>query len=200
VSRYKTTPFQRFINNVAGYSVGSYNPATAIAISKDVSGLSLVSTEYTQSIGRAAFVESRPSRTSRVNTANTKPDVTESIAEIEFVTGSTESETTQEFTLPYAPDDEITYNPNSGYGLIPSDAKAKASNYGVVQNTLLIGNRYGVSVQTSPDIMPIRPFSPFYIEEGGYIAQYRINGTSYTFNSSGIIASTDALFRGGLAR
>lgn len=200
VSRYKTTPFQRFINNVAGYSAETYNPTKAIEISKDVSGLSLVSTDYTQSVGRGAFVESRPSRADRANTANAKEEVTESVAEIEFVTGSTESETTQEFTLPYAPDDEITYTTGIGYGLIKSDAKAKASNYGVVQNALLIGNRYGVSIQTSPDTMPIRPFSPLYIEEGGYIAQYRINGTSYTFNSSGIIASTDALFWGGLAR
>jgi hypothetical protein len=46
--------------------------------------------------------------------------------------------------------------------------------------------------------MPIEPFSPMYIEANGLIAEFRTNGTSYTFDANGMVASTDALFWGGV--
>lgn len=198
IANFYTPEGQKYITNATAASWDTYYAEYAFqtAIAMD---LAFQSIEFAQFVGRNVSLEARPPRSSLVNRANSKPDITENVAEIEWISGSTESNAVIELQMPYSPDDEITYSPEAGYGLIRSDARAKAQNYGKIQNALLLGNRNGVSIQISADLMPPRPFDPVYIEAEGLKGQYRINGTSYTFDSNGIVASTDAMFWGGIA-
>jgi hypothetical protein len=145
-------------------------------------------------------LQKRPSESDRNNTANTKPVITEQKAEIAWVVGSTTSTAVTEFTVPYAPDDEITWNEGTGtFSSIPSDAKEKALRYGRIQNKLLLGNRSGVSLQLAPEQLPKRPFDPLYLQASGITGSYRVNGTSWAFDANGIVASTDALLWGAVS-
>jgi len=145
-------------------------------------------------------LQKRPSESDRNNTANTKPVVTEQKAEIAWVVGSTTSTAVTEFVVPYAPDDEISWDESSGaFSSVPSDAKEKALRYGRIQNKLLLGNRSGVSLQLAPEQLPKRPFDPLYLQASGITGSYRVNGTSWAFDASGIVASTDALLWGAVS-
>jgi hypothetical protein len=145
-------------------------------------------------------LQKRPSEAERNNTANSKPQISESKAEITWIVGSTTSTAVTEFTLPYAPDDAISWNETtSAFSSEPSDADQKAMRYGRVQNALLLGNRNGVSLQLAPDQLPKRPFDPLYLQAGGITGAYRVNGTSWAFDANGIVASTDALLWGAVS-
>jgi hypothetical protein len=137
--------------------------------------------------------------------SSTVPDgplVQADTAGIEWINGSAESQLVIQFSVPYSGDDYLTDVSGSGptleFTIVPSDAPTKARNYGNLQNRLLLGNRNGLSIQVSANSMPIEPFSPMYIEANGLIAEFRTNGTSYTFDANGMVASTDALFWGGV--
>ena len=145
-------------------------------------------------------LQKRPSEAERNNTANSKPQISESKAEITWITGSTTSTAVTEFTLPYAPDDAISWNETTGeFTSTPSDADQKAMRYGRVQNALLLGNRNGVSLQLAPEQLPKRPFDPLYVQASGITGGYRVNGTSWAFDANGIVASTDALLWGAVS-
>lgn len=132
----------------------------------------------------------------------TGPLVQADTSGIEWINGSTESQLVTQFSVPYSGDDYLTNVSGSGptlqYTIVKSDAPTKARNYGNLQNRLLLGNRNGLSIQISANSMPVEPFSAVYIEANGLIAEFRTNGTSYTFDANGIVASTDALFWGGV--
>ncbi len=144
-------------------------------------------------------LQRRPSQVDR-NTANSfKAPPTDQVAELAWVTGSSESKNAVEFSVPYAPDDRLVWGGGSVFTVERSDAQAKALRYGRIQNGLLLGNRNGVSLQIPVELMPAAPFDPIYVQASGYIGQYRTNGTSYTFDANGIVATTDALFWAGAA-
>jgi hypothetical protein len=122
---------------------------------------------------------------------------TESKAELTLALGSATAQRRIELSLPYAPDDVFTKS-GSTYGSAASDAAAKAQLYGRVQNRLLLGNRSGMNLQCAPEILPGAPFAPFVVKSGSTSALYRTNGTNWTFDAQGLVASTDALFWGGV--
>lgn len=125
-----------------------------------------------------------------------------SVSEIEFATGSPLSTRRVEFTMPYAPDDVfvrrlVSTNPTRYcYYSFRSDAAYKASRYGRIQNRMLMGNRHGLSIQLSPEKVPNKPFSSFFLQAAGTIALYRTNACSWTMDSNGIIVSVEAMYWG----
>jgi hypothetical protein len=127
---------------------------------------------------------------------------TESKAQIELVTGSASAVRRIELSMPYSPDDTFRRETVSTdplrycYYSVSSDAAAKANLYGRVQNRILFGNRNGMNIQTAPENLPTTPFAPLYISANGVITQYRLNGTGWTIDANGIVASTDALYWG----
>jgi hypothetical protein len=127
---------------------------------------------------------------------------TESKAQLELVTGSASAVRRIELSMPYAPDDTfrretVDTDPlRYCYYSVGSDASAKADRYGRAQNRILFGNRNGMNIQTAPESLPTTPFAPLYISANGTITQYRLNGTNWTMDASGIVASTDALYWG----
>lgn len=158
-----------------------------------------VGAETRSTTQREYGLQKRPSQADRNNTANSKPQVTESVADLTWVVGSTTSTAVTEFALPYAPDDEISWTAGGGYTSTESDAKQKAMRYGRIQNALLLGNRNGVSLQLVPELLPKRPFDPIYLQAGGITGSYRVNGSSWAFDANGIVASTDALLYGAVS-
>jgi hypothetical protein len=127
---------------------------------------------------------------------------TESTADLELATGSPLATRRIELSLPYAPDDTFSRRIVSTdplrycYYSFKSDAQLKAKIYGFTQNRLLFGNRNGMNIQVSPEVLPNAPFGAFYLSANGAVTQYRTNGTSWTMDSNGIVSSTDALYWG----
>lgn len=120
---------------------------------------------------------------------------TQSTALIELALGDPSAQRRIEFSLPYAPDDSFQ-KVGETYISRASDAPAKAKAYGITQNRMLLGNRNGINIQTVPEKLPQQPFSPFFVVVNGNATMYMTNGMSWTVDSSGIIASVDALYWG----
>lgn len=190
--------------------------AGASAISAIYNSMYLVDggTEVTINSGRGVGLQERPTGADLTNASYAKggdPNNgfrTESKAQIELAVGSAAAQLRIEFSLPYAPDDIFsktsagsdpeTGEPIYNYSSIPSDAPVKATRYGRIQNRILLGNRNGINLQLAPEKLPSIPYTPLYVQINGVTAMYRANGTSWTFDSSGIIASVDALFWGAV--
>jgi hypothetical protein len=142
-----------------------------------------------------------------VDTQTADPDngyTTESTSQIVLATGSPSATRRIELSMPYACDDTFIRSIESidmgvttyTYRSVTGDAKAKAGVFGRAQNRLLFGNRNGMNIQVPPEVLPNAPFGAFYLTANGVVTQYRTNGTSWTMDSNGIVASTDALYWG----
>ncbi len=167
-------------------------------------------TVSTERSGQGAGSQEAPSTEDQINesladsnTADpTKEYRTDSVGEIVLATGSPLAERRIELSMPYAPDDTFTkvltdINPDVyTYYARSSDAKTKAMTYGRTQNRILLGNRSGMNIQVEPERLPNAPFGAYYVSANGVVTQYRTNGTSWTMDSSGIVASTDGLYWG----
>jgi hypothetical protein len=125
---------------------------------------------------------------------------TDGSAELVLALGSATAQRRIELSMPYAPDDIFSGPPGGPFTSVRSDVKQKAANYGRVQNRLILGNRNGVSLQTVPEKIPSAPYTGFVINAGGYSTLYRVNAVQWAFDSSGIAASTDALFWGVIGK
>ena len=156
--------------------------------------------------GRAVGLQRRPDQAELNNAKNADggdPNngfQTSSSSELELAVGSHIGQRRIELSMPYAPDDtfiKLSDNPVC-YTSVPSDAKQKAAAYGRTQNRLLLGNRYGMNIQTLPELLPSAPYAPFYVKAAGLTALYCTNGTNWQLSTDGCLVSTDALFMGGV--
>jgi hypothetical protein len=139
----------------------------------------------------------RPSRSERNNNA-TRKDVVESASDIVFVFGGESSGSITLYNVPYVSDDRIFVVAGGNFVVFPSDAPVKAARFARAQNTLAFGYRNGFSVQLAAPDVPPYPLDRFRIQGAGAAAAYVTNGTSWAFDSNGIICNTDALFVGGV--
>jgi hypothetical protein len=160
--------------------------------------LSYIGAETNIRTEREYGLKRRPSQEERNNTANSTEEPGESVTQTVWAVGSVETEATQEFSLPYAPDDVISWTVGGGFTLTPSDAEEKARNYGRIQNRLLLGNRVALALQLDPMRLPDAPFDPIYVQAAGITGQFRLNGCSWAMTGDGVIASTDALYWGAV--
>jgi len=199
-SSYQTLPGQQSlrrrltsIENAAA-SASSYDWQNAInSTIYGSAALSLIDSTTQIVTNREFGLEKRPSLQDRLNSANRKGPTTENKAELQWVYGSPASTSYIEFSMPLASDDQIVNG-----AVITSDAGAKALRFGRAQNGLLLGNRNGMNMQLTPELLPAVPFAPLYFTANGATAQYRANANSWTFDASGLVCSTDALFWGGI--
>jgi hypothetical protein len=109
--------------------------------------------------------------------------------------GIIDAEKRIELSLPYAPDDTV-YRDGGSWAVRSGDPEPVAIKFGAVQDRLLLGNRFGISLQLTPESLPARPFSPVYVHINGKQVMYRTNGNSWAMDSSGVLAGTDALYWG----
>lgn len=145
--------------------------------------------------GRELNLQRRPGGGTNSFSNNGNP--VESKSELELALGNAAAQRRIEFTMPYAPDDVFVKEQNGTYTAVASDAPQKAQLFGQVQNRILLGNRNGMSIQVSPKLLPSAPFGAFVVASGGIGGVYRANGTTWSFDSNGIVGGTDGLFWGG---
>ena len=210
ISKTITTTQQAQALTQAGQQVGALeiedgitansSPANLIADSVN-RGKNLINlgTAVSTRTDREYGVQRRPSRSERNNDATRKASM-ESTSEVEFIYGAVTSENITSYSMPYAPDDRIGYNTisNTYYLVSLSDAEVKARNYGRAQNGLAYGHRNGFSIQLSAPEIPPYPLDRLRIDAASHGAGYVCNGTSWSFDSNGIVCNTDALYVGGI--
>ena len=109
------------------------------------------------------------------------------------------------YSLPYSPDStytgsfsfpagsQVTWN---GVRSLFTGAANAARNYGLMMNALNAGYAYGFNITTSCDRLPTTPFAPLYINAAGLSVAVRLNGVSWAFDGSGLVASTDLMLCG----
>jgi len=141
-------------------------------------------------------LERRPSRTERNNSVTRKSAV-KAVSETTFINGNELSENVTVYSVPYSPDDRVSYD-GSSYTTAATDAENKARNFGRAQNRLAFGHRNGFSLQLAAPVIPPYPLDRISINGSGNSAAYICNGTSWSFDSNGIVCNTDALFIGGI--
>ena len=185
-----------FINSFSGITTQSVNAGL-------FEGLTLIDSKVTDelvTVSRYSVDGNQIINASNANGGNPNNNWrTDKIEQLVVASGSPLAERRVEFSMPYAPDD--TYWKWSGVAVISvtsSDAPAKAQRFGLVQNKILLGNRYGMSIQVAPETLPSAPYSPLMVQANGYTALYRTNGTNWTMSKDGVVVGTDALFWGGV--
>jgi hypothetical protein len=104
-----------------------------------------------------------------------------------------------EFTPPYLSDDKLSKSGDK-YVVTPSDAAEKAKAFADRQNKLRFGKRNGQSIVFPVEYLPIRPYSPVYLEFLGVVGQYRTDNVNVVFDSTGILVSADTIFLGGVGQ
>jgi hypothetical protein len=147
-------------------------------------------------------VPKRPSATEAADIENRKVSrPAEDLDGLELVYGSDVSSNARIFDLPLAPDDRIRYT-GGGYpgtwSVIPSDVRQKALRFGRVQQRLAFGYRYGFSIQLAAGTMPPYPLGGLIVNSAGAYGSFLCNGTSWSFDSNGIVCNTDAIYRGAV--
>lgn len=154
-----------------------------------------VQTHYDRYYG----VQKRPSLANRKKKEFYR-DPRESTNRTEFIYGSEGVSITTSYNMPWAPDDRIAYQAGSSqpYLLEESIAPELARKFGRVQQQLTYGHRMGFAVQTVPDKLPPYGASLATLRLGGILAEYMVNGQSWSFDSNGIVTSIDMVYLGGI--
>ncbi len=144
-------------------------------------------------------LQKRPSLNDRVKKQFYK-DPRESVSEMEFIQGGEGVGITTTYSVPWSPDDEIAFSATSSkpYVVRASNAEELAKRFGRVQQKLTFGHRMGFGVQLVPDKLPPYAASSATLRLGGIMAQYMVNGQSWTFDSNGIVANVDMVYLGGV--
>ena len=103
------------------------------------------------------------------------------------------------YSMPWTFADYYVYDPAlAKYTPVGESINGQVLRFARIQNRLRLANRAGLSLQLEPELVPVRPFDPLYINLDGIVGQYRVNGTSWAFSADGIAAQVDAMFWGGV--
>ena len=108
-----------------------------------------------------------------------------------------------DLSLPLSPAIPKTWDRENGYQERWDDyqrqnANALALRYARAQRAIAYGNRYGMSLQLVPWVMPRYPLESIYLDLAGVVGAYRTNGITVAFDSNGVVANVDALLVGGV--
>lgn len=115
-----------------------------------------------------------------------------------LVTGVSDS-SDRVFEMPFAPDDFMICR-GGDFVLVPANQQEAAARYIAVQKRLLEGQTRGVNVTTSLKEIPSAPFADVYLNMLGTSIYGRLNGTTWAFNESGCVVSTDIIYGGHAGR
>jgi hypothetical protein len=99
------------------------------------------------------------------------------------------------YLMPASPGDpEYT---DSGVKLQYYSTKALAYYYGKCVHLMLSGMANGKSITTELRNIPSEPMGTVYLQAAGTVGRFRANGTTFAFDSQGLIAGCDAMLDGG---
>lgn len=142
-------------------------------------------------------VQRRPGTQERNKVAQYK-DPRTSESRFVFIQGNAGVGITTTYNLPWAPDDRIKVMGSGAYQVEASEAEVLANRFGRVQQRLTYGHRMGFACQLLPTKLPPYAAETVTMHLGGIMAQYLVNGQSWSFSSDGIIANADLLYLGGV--
>lgn len=99
----------------------------------------------------------------------------------------------KEFRLPLEPADEQV-SPSASVQKV--EIEQIAQEYAGTQNQMLYEHRLGRQFVTTLGVLPLYPYQCFHVEYNGVVATYRVNGTSFAFDQTQCLVSTDGLYAG----
>jgi Concanavalin A-like lectin/glucanases superfamily len=99
------------------------------------------------------------------------------------------------YLMPAAPGDP-EYE-DSGVKLKYYSTQALAYYYGKCVYLILAGMANGKSITTEFRNIPSEPMGTVYLEAAGTVGRFRANGTTYAFDSDGLVVGCDAMLDGG---
>lgn len=97
------------------------------------------------------------------------------------------------YSLPFTPD---LYQGRTGRYA----AELAAREYARCLNGLKAAYAFGFNITTSADRLPSLPLSPLFINAAGLSVAMRVNGVSWAFDASGLVASADMMLCGVAGR
>ena len=98
------------------------------------------------------------------------------------------------FDLPFAPDDFWICGGSSGIQIVPGNAPGAALKYLEIQSLIHRGETCGVTLTTKVGYLPSQPFAPVALNAIGSTTYGMSNGTTWAFNESGMVCSTDYIY------
>lgn len=99
----------------------------------------------------------------------------------------------EKFVVPFLPDDTIDETTGE---IVPAKPEEKAQQFAKTQNALRIGHKDGLQVTAPLGLLPNEPLAVFHLRNSDVMATYRVNGTSWAFDATSCLVSTDALYVG----
>jgi hypothetical protein len=116
--------------------------------------------------------------------------------------GSDGTNSTDKYDMQFAPDSYLrpsTDAGDNGTGLnyVYVSSATAAYEYGKAIYTILSGMANGKSLTTELRNLPSEPMGTLYLEAAGTVGRFRANGTTFAFDSQGLIAGCDAMLDGG---
>ena len=119
--------------------------------------------------------------------------------------GSDGTNSTDKYEMEFAPDSYLkpaTDAGDNGTGLKYEfvSSQAAAYEYGKAIYAILSGMANGKSITTELRNLPSEPMGTLYLEAAGTVGRFRANGTTFAFDSQGLIAGCDAMLDGGAGK
>ena len=99
----------------------------------------------------------------------------------------------EKFVVPFLPDDTIDETTGE---IVPAKPEEKAQQFAKTQNALRIGHKDGLQVTAPLGLLPNQPLAVFHLRNSDVMATYQVNGTSWAFDATSCLVSTDALYVG----
>jgi len=116
--------------------------------------------------------------------------------------GSAGTNSTDKYDMQFAPDSYLrpaTDAGDNGTGLncIYVSSATAAYEYGKAIHYILSGMANGKSITTELRNIPSEPMGTLYLEAAGTVGRFRANGTTFAWDSQGLVVGCDAMLDGG---
>jgi hypothetical protein len=99
----------------------------------------------------------------------------------------------EKYVVPFLPDDVVDEETGD---IVPAEPEEQAQEFAKTQNALRIGHKDGLQVTAPLGVLPDQPLGVFHLRNADVMATYRVNGTSWAFDATSCLVSTDALYVG----
>ena len=99
----------------------------------------------------------------------------------------------EKFVVPFLPDNTIDETTGA---IVPAKPEEQAQEFAKTQNALRIGHKDGLQVTAPLGLLPNEPLAVFHLRNSDVMATYQVNGTSWAFDATSCLVSTDALYVG----
>ncbi len=116
--------------------------------------------------------------------------------------GSTGTNSTDKYDMQFAPDSYLrpaadAGDNGTGLNHIYVSSATAAYEYGKAIHYILSGMANGKSITTELRNIPSEPMGTLYLEAAGTVGRFRANGTTFAWDSQGLVVGCDAMLDGG---